>query len=124
MTDQRSGLRTVPVEESGAGARDAVRQPPHWQPRAQRFPIETEFRYRVEGETGWRAGTTVNLSHSGLLFRVSQELKPRTVLEMKILFTAEMTGDTPASIHCWGPVARNDHFLTAAAIRHYRFEQG
>jgi hypothetical protein len=101
-----------------------------YKPRAQRFPIETRFRYRIGGEPAWREGTTINISRSGILFRAQKEIVPRAMLQMRIVFPSELTGYDPVSIVCWGPVIRSesdgasgsDRMLAAAIIR-YRFIQ-
>ena len=77
-------------------------------PRAQRFPISTPILYRERGESEWSEGTTVNISRSGILFRSSRELQPKSMLEMMILFPAEITGGAAADVVCWGPVVRSD----------------
>jgi hypothetical protein len=50
--------------------------------RAQRFPLATPFRYRTLGETGWKAGVTVNLSRSGVLFAAEDPVCPGMAIEM------------------------------------------
>ena len=52
------------------------------------------------------------------------------MLEMRIIFSREMTGSEPSNIICWGPVVRNADVeapepapVVAAAIVKYRFEQ-
>ena len=101
-----------------------------YKPRAQRFPIETRFRYHIGGEPVWMEGTTVNISRSGILFRAPKEIAPRTMLQMRIVFPRELTGYGPVSIVCWGPVIRNESVgasgslpMLAAAIIRYRFIQ-
>lgn len=101
-----------------------------YKPRAQRFPIETRFRYHIGGEPTWMEGTTINISRSGILFRAQKEIAPRTMLQMRIVFPSQLTGYGPVSIVCWGPVIRSesvgasgtDRMLAAAIIR-YRFIQ-
>lgn len=99
-----------------------------YKPRAQRFPIQAPLRYRASGEIAWSEGATVNLSRSGVLFRAEQEIEPKTMLEMRIVFPREITGDGPANILCWGPVIRKESVnssdscpILAAAIIKYRF---
>ena len=70
----------------------------------------------------------MNISRSGVLFVAENELAPETVLEMRIDFPAEVTGDTPAKLVCWGSVVRAippDHAgnrpALAATFARYRF---
>ena len=44
--------------------------------RAQRFNLQLPLKYRPIGEDDWRAGTTENISRSGMLFR-AEELSSR-----------------------------------------------
>jgi len=74
--------------------------------RAPRFPIQTPLHYRESGRQGWSDGTTVNISFTGVLFRAAKPLDPKTMIEMRILIPAEITGKGPANVVCWGPVVR------------------
>ena len=92
-----------------------------YQPRAERFPIRTALRYRPSGESAWSEGTTLNISRSGVFFRAEKEVDLKTVLEMRILFPAEVVGEAPANVLCWGPVVRtvppeSPHGLPAVAV--------
>jgi hypothetical protein len=96
--------------------------------RATRFPIQTSVYYRESGEIAWHKGTTVNISRSGVLFQAEGDLVPQTMLEMRIVFPFEITGDVSANVICWGPVVRNAQLASvegqaslAAAILRYRF---
>ncbi len=70
-------------------------------PRAQRFPIETFVRFRASGDTHWSEGTTVNISRSGVLFYAPKALRPKTKIEMRIIFPTVL-------IVCWGSVSRTE----------------
>jgi hypothetical protein len=96
--------------------------------RAHRFPISAPILYRERGESQWSEGTTVNISRSGILFRSSRELQPKSMLEMMILFPPEITGGAAADVVCWGPVVRSQtptppdtQPCFAASIVHYQF---
>jgi hypothetical protein len=93
--------------------------------RAQRFPIKTSLQYRESGTVDWKIGTTVNISRSGLLFRAETDLDPKTLVEMQIVFSPEMTGTSEAKVVCWGPIVRKESLLPqpalAANILRYRF---
>ena len=111
---KRNGLRKDPAQKRSS-----------YRPRAPRFQIQTAVRYRESGQRTWSEGMTVNMSRSGVLFHAASELKPKTVLEMRILFPYE---DPPANVVCWGPVVRTEspdppdtRPLLAATISRYRF---
>ena len=97
-------------------------------PRAERFPIRTPMRYRESGQVAWSEGTTVNISRSGVLFSAEKEIGAKTLLELRILFPADVVGENPANVICWGPVIRteptkfhNRQPELAVSILRYRF---
>ncbi len=109
-------------------ANDPRREQEGLRPRAERFPIRTPLRYRGSGQTAWSRGTTVNISRTGVLFSAEKELPPKTMLELRILFPADIAAGTPANVICWGPVVRTERSSSpdqqpalAVAIRSYRF---
>ncbi len=77
-------------------------------PRAQRFPIETFVRFRASGDTHWSEGTTVNISRSGVLFYSPKALRPKTKIEMRIVFPTVL-------IVCWGSVSRTEPAMSGNA---------
>jgi hypothetical protein len=98
--------------------------------RAQRFPIEAPLQYRQRGESDWHEGTTINISRSGVLFSCKDDKEPHAVLQMRITFPPELTGEAETDVVCWGPIVRaesrplgEDQHAIAAAILGYRFEQ-
>ncbi len=116
--------------ENGNGLQDA---PAHegkaFVTRAPRFPIQAPLQYRESGEQTWHSGMTVNISRSGILFSAEEPLDPQTVLEMRIAFPPELTGEYETNVVCWGPVVRadsdpedEDRRLLAASIFRYRFK--
>jgi len=74
--------------------------------RAPRFPIEMFLRYRPSGEIGWREGTTVNISRSGVLFQVDQLLEVGTPIEMSFALPVEIGGEAGAEVSCRAQVVR------------------
>ena len=113
-----------PGVDPGAG----VRSPAGYPLRPGRFPIRTPLHFRKSGELEWHKGTTINISRSGVFFRADHDLEPKTVLEMRIVFPAEITGDAPTKVVCWGPVVRREppafvdgRPALAAAIFGYRY---
>ena len=96
--------------------------------RPPRFAIRASLHYRRSGELEWRSGTTINISRSGVLFTAGRDLLPETVLEMRIVFPAEVTGEVPSRIVCWGSIVRTiqrspseNRPALAATIAQYRF---
>ena len=102
-------------------AAESPKGPASRKPRAQRYPIRTSVRYRARGEPAWNQADTVNISRTGVLFHAGKPVEPETLLEIRILFPSEITGDAPASVVCWGPVVRTDGSTLAAEILRYRF---
>ncbi len=97
--------------------------------RAPRFPIEAKMQYREGGESAWHEGKTINISRSGVLFKSDYAVEPRKVLEMRIAFPPEFTGDSETGVLCWGPIVRHQPVsqndgapAMAASIFHYRFQ--
>jgi hypothetical protein len=66
----------------------------------------TSLLYREPGESDWHQGSTVNFSHSGVLFRSDGPLPgPGTALDF--IVTLPLNGVTPPPrVHCTGRVAR------------------
>jgi hypothetical protein len=95
--------------------------------RAERFLIEAALRYRASGDDAWHEGKTLNISRTGVLFKTSKGLHAKTMLEMRIVFPAEIYGGTPADLVCWGPIVRiqqsDASSVIAAAILRYRFKR-
>jgi CheY-like chemotaxis protein len=99
--------------------------------RAQRFKLQLPLKYRPIGENDWRAGTTENISRSGLLFR-AEELVPANVqLEINLVLPAEIAGLSAAEVVCRGEVVRTMQAeapsmnpALAAKILQYHFQHG
>jgi PAS domain S-box-containing protein len=99
--------------------------------RAQRFNLHLPLRYRQLGENEWRAGTTENISRSGLLFRVEEVIAPNMQVEINLVLPAEIAGLAPAEVICRGEVVRTVKAETpamspalAAKILQYHFHHG
>jgi PAS domain S-box-containing protein len=99
--------------------------------RAQRFKLHLPLKYRPLGENDWRAGTTEDISRSGLLFR-AEELIPTSVqLEISLVLPVEIAGLSAAEVICRGEVVRSVEAETpavnpalAAKILQYHFQHG
>ncbi len=96
--------------------------------RATRFPVEMPIRFRKPGEKGWRAGTTENVSRSGVLFRSDGAIGRDSELQMEFTLPKEALGRAGAEVECRGKVARLEEnlgrpgeFRLAAMILGYRF---
>lgn len=94
---------------------------------AQRFPIRTTLRYRLDGEKEWRNGTTENISSSGLLFRGERLAEPNARVEMNLVVPAGAPGSGAANVTCHGAIVRTEDRaggdqspVLAISILHYR----
>lgn len=98
-------------------------------PRARRFPIVTSLLYREQGESDWHEASTVNFSHSGVLFRSDGPL-PGPGSALDFIVTLPLSGVTPPPrVRCTGRVARvaegdlaGGCHAVAVAIDDYTFE--
>jgi PAS domain S-box-containing protein len=99
--------------------------------RAQRFDITLPLKYRPLGENDWRAGTTENISRSGLLFQAEEALAPNVQLEINLVLPPEIAGLAAAEVVCRGEIVRNAAEARqgigpalAARILQYHFQHG
>jgi CheY-like chemotaxis protein len=99
--------------------------------RAKRFNLHLPLKYRLLGENDWRAGTTENISRSGMLFRAPESLAPNAQLEINLVLPAEIAGLASAEVVCRGEVVRTVegdtqavHPALAAKIIQYHFQHG
>ena len=99
------------------------------QRRAKRFPIMTSLLFRSHGESEWRTGSTVNFSHSGVLFRADGP-PPGLGCAVDFIVTLPLNGLTPCpQVRCTGRVVRvaegdlaGCSHAVAVAIDGYAFE--
>ena len=96
--------------------------------RAERFGIQMPLRYRLNGESKWRKGTTENISYSGVLFRGEEFAAPNTLLDLNLLLPDQIAGVPSAEVLCRGVVVRAERPkgtevfpALATTISHYRF---
>jgi len=75
--------------------------------RAQRFNLHLPLKYRQVGENSWRAGTTENISRSGLLFRAQELMSPNAQVEINLVLPPEIAGLASAEVICRGEVVRS-----------------
>jgi CheY-like chemotaxis protein len=87
--------------------------------RAQRFNVRVPLKYRLLGEGDWRAGTTVNISRSGMLFRAEELFPVHSELEIDLVIPWQIAGLSPTEVICRGQVVRvleGDQFRAAPAL--------
>ncbi len=99
--------------------------------RATRFDLHLPLKYRLVGESGWREGTTENISRSGMLFQAEEPIAPNAQLEINLVLPAEIAGLAAAEVVCRGEVVRTvkseSSTVTptlAAKILQYHFQHG
>jgi PAS domain S-box-containing protein len=99
--------------------------------RATRFDLHLPMKYRLVGESGWREGTTENISRSGMLFQAEEPIAPNAQLEINLVLPAEIAGLTAAEVVCRGEVVRTARSESetvsptlAAKILQYHFQHG
>ncbi len=99
--------------------------------RATRFDLHLPLKYRLVGESGWREGTTENISRSGMLFQAEEPLAPNAQLEINLVLPAEIAGLAAAEVVCRGEVVRTAKSeegtvspTLAAKILQYHFQHG
>jgi PAS domain S-box-containing protein len=132
-TKIRQVLDRPPSEEAlmvarSAHARRRIKPSPL---RAQRFTLHLPLRYREVGAPEWRAGTTENISRSGMLFQAEGLMLPNVQLEINLVLPPEIAGLTSAEVLCRGEIVRALGAQTpatkpmlAAKILQYQFQQG
>jgi hypothetical protein len=96
--------RSADVEQAG--------MPQAWVPRAERLAIGAPVAYRSIFDDSWQAGTTVNISRTGVLFRPPDGASPPAADLQLVIYLSraplEVDGaaiPTP-DLYCGGRVAR------------------
>ncbi len=99
--------------------------------RATRFDLHLPMKYRLLGESGWREGTTENISRSGMLFQAEESIAPNAQLEINLVLPAEIAGLSAAEVVCRGEIVRTARSegstvspTLAAKILQYHFQHG
>ncbi len=76
--------------------------------RAQRIEIVTPLRYRALTTRGWRAGVTVNISRTGVLFSGETAIMPGLAIEIWLTSpSSEPENEQPSALQ-HGFVVRSD----------------
>ncbi len=74
--------------------------------KAPRFPMTARLLFRERGESSWRAGETINVSRSGVLFRADGE-PPGRYDSLEFILTLPVNCDAlPPRARCLGHVVR------------------
>jgi len=88
------------------------------------------MKYRPVGHTGWREGTTENISRSGVLFRAPDLLEPNTPVEMRVALPVGPTPELFPQVLCTGRIVRTVGILSdelhpalAVSIIGYQLQQ-
>lgn len=91
---------------------------------SNRFPIERDIRYKVLNKKGiseTRAGRTINMSSSGILFTTDQVLLPGRSLEVAVNWPAQLNDHCALKLVARGRVVRAEAGRAALEIQHYEF---
>jgi hypothetical protein len=96
--------------------------------RAQRFPVRTSLRYRLNNGRDWFEGSTENISRTGVLFHTDQLLPTCTPIEMQFELALEVAEGGGTVVSCRGhivrtvlPPATDAPATMAAQISEYQF---
>jgi hypothetical protein len=92
-------------------------------PRASRFSVQLEIRYRGARDRQWRVGHTRNISRSGVLFSADAPLDLETPVELVLVLPGTVAGEPPSHLRCRGQVVRTTDEqppYVAAAVSAYR----
>ena len=100
--------------------------------RALRFEVQLPVKFRPVGETSWSRGTTVNISASGMFFRVERPVPGGSAVEILIeLPVAEGGSGDVNLIRCNGhttrsvpPVRPGAYASVGIAVTEYRVDGG
>lgn len=89
--------------------------PPVFVARAQRFPLQLPLRYRKTGKSNWMDGTTLNICHTGMLFRSVETVPVNSLLDIKMKLPPKLM------LSCQGAVVvRSEKSTAAVKFQRYR----
>lgn len=88
-----------------------------------RYALRLSLHYKVlnEAEAAAGAGTTRNLSSSGVAFEVLETLRPGAYVELAIEWPVALNGSVPLKLVVVGRVAWNEGGLAAVRMRRFEF---
>ena len=77
-------------------------------PRAARFNVRLEIRYRTQRDGDWQVGLTENLSRSGVLFRTGRPLDQDAPLDLIIVLPGGVPGEPASRFRCQAEIVRRE----------------
>ena len=90
--------------------------------RAQRYAITLPMRYRRVGEETWAAGTTVDISRSGVLFEGERSVDREAAIELVLTMPVEVAdGARGVVVRAAAQSAADARRTFAATIADYTF---
>jgi len=99
--------------------------------RARRFALQLPVYFRQPQSPMWMEGMTENISYTGVLFRSTHPLVPKTTLELRVQLAVGANLDPPPEIRCRGAVVRVEQgngsqgkIAMAVSISDYRIVRG
>ena len=90
-----------------------------------RYDVNSPLRYRVPQANlpgGWKAGSIVDMSASGVLVQIAETLETGSILELELDWTG-LYHAKPVRLLVTGPVVRTDALGTAIHIAHHEFQE-
>ena len=118
MIGGMTGLEERLAENLGHGSAGTDRR------QADRFPIQSEVRYRIIGLRGASeegTGKTINISSSGLLFTTERPLTTGKRIEISMDWPARLDNKCRLKLIARGTVTRTEAGAAAATIQQYEF---
>ncbi|MDP6605782.1 MAG: response regulator [Dehalococcoidia bacterium] len=106
FTAESLGKKVRAILEAAAAEDDRRRQP--------REEIHLPVRYRVEGETQWQLGTTIDISECGLLLDAPGPLETGQRIDLELTLPKGLGRHRPGRTRCCGFVTR--HVDTTRAV--------
>ena len=97
------------VASQSAGGRPVEEQPgEETTPRATRFTVRLEVRYRSQRDGDWQVGLTENMSQSGVLFRTGRPPDQDTQLDLIIVLPGGVPGEPSSRFRCHAQIVRRE----------------
>jgi hypothetical protein len=92
---------------------------------SQRFPLQLAVRYRILGSkppAQWTVAESINISSTGILFKVSEEVEPGQGVEAYVAWPIPLDNRVPLKLAIKGPVVRCDGQQAAVRFERYEFK--
>ena len=99
-------------------------RPPRGPLRALRFEVRFPVRFRAVGDASWQTGTTVNISQTGIFFRVHRVVPPNTDIEVLLELALQEGGVkfvscTGRSVRSVPPIRPGGYASLAVVVHEY-----